>query len=112
MNKPAYLGMLILDISKTLIYEFWYDYIKPKYGDKAKLCYTDTDSFIIYIITEDFYEDIAGDVKRWFDTSNYDENKTGKKLLSIGINKKEIGLFKDELGIQNLLELDQEHTRI
>ena len=112
MNKPAYLGMSILDISKTLIYEFWDDYIKPKYGDKAKLCYTDTDSFIIYIITEDFYEDIANDVKRWFDTSNYDENKTGKKLLPIGINKKVIGLFKDELGIQNLLELDQEHTHI
>ena len=74
--------------------------------------YTDTDSFIIYIITEDFYEDIANDVKRWFDTSNHDENKTGKKLLPIGINKKVIGLFKDELRIQNLLELDQEHTHI
>ena len=112
MNNPAYLGMSILDISKTLIYEFWDDYIKPKYGDKAKLCYTDTDSFIIYTITEDFYEDIANDVKRWFDTSNYDENKTGKKLLPIDINKKVIGLFKDELGIQNLLELDQEHKHI
>ena len=55
---------------------------------------------------------MANDVKRWFDTSNYDENKTGKKLLPIGINKKVIGLFKDELGIQNLLELDQEHTHI
>ena len=54
MNKPIYLGMSILDISKTLMYKFWYDYFKPKYGDKAKLCYTDTDSFIIHIITEDF----------------------------------------------------------
>ena len=54
MNKPAYLGMSILDISKTLMYKFWYDYFKPKYGDRAKLCYTDTDSFIINIITEDF----------------------------------------------------------
>ena len=54
MNKPIYLGMSILDISKTLMYEFWYDYIKPKYGDRAKLCYTDTDSFIINITTEDF----------------------------------------------------------
>ena len=54
MIKPLYLGMSILDISKTLMYEFWYDYIKPKYGDRAKLCYTDTDSFVIYIKSEDF----------------------------------------------------------
>ena len=54
MNKPVYLGMSILDISKTLMYEFWYDYIKPKYGDRAKLCYMDTDGFVIHIITEDF----------------------------------------------------------
>ena len=74
MNKPVYLGMSTLDISKTLVYEFWYDYIKPKYKDNAKLCYIDTDSFFIYIETEDFYEDIAGDVEHWFDTSNCDEN--------------------------------------
>ena len=74
MNKPVYLGMSILDISKTLMYEFWYDYIKPKYGDRAKLCYTDTDSFIIHIITEDFFEDISNDVEKWYDTSNYGEN--------------------------------------
>ena len=54
MIKPLYLGMPILDISKTLMYEFWYDYIKPKYGDRAKLCYTDTDSFVIYIKSKDF----------------------------------------------------------
>ena len=54
LNKPRYLGMFIMDISKTLMYEFWYDYIKPKYGDRAKLCYTDTDSFVIYIKSEDF----------------------------------------------------------
>ena len=63
MNKPIYLGMSILDISKTLMYEFWYDYIKPKYQDKAKLCYMDTDSFAIHIKTEDIYEDIANDVE-------------------------------------------------
>ena len=74
MNKPVYLGMSILDISKTLMYKFWYDYIKPKYRDKAKPSYTDTDSFITYIITEDIFEDISNDVKIWFDTSNYDEN--------------------------------------
>ena len=68
MNKPVYLGMLILDISKTLMYEFWYDYIKPKYGVRAKLCYMDTDSFAIHIITEDFYEVISNDVERWFET--------------------------------------------
>ena len=59
MNKPVYLGQAILDISKTLMYEFWYDYIKPKYGDKARLCYMDTDSFIMYIKTADFYKDIG-----------------------------------------------------
>ena len=96
MNKPVYLGMSILDISKTLMYEFWYDCIKRKYGNRVKLCCTDTDGFIIYIITEDFYEDIAGDVKRWFDTSNYD--KSNERPLPIGKNKKVYGLFKDELG--------------
>ena len=96
MNKPIYLGQAILDISKTLMYEFWYDYIKPKYGDKARLCYMDTDSFVIYIKTEDFYRNIAGDVERWFDTSNCDEQD--KRSLPIGKNKTVIGLFKDELG--------------
>ena len=74
MTMPMYLGLSILDISKTTMYEFWYDYIKPKYGDKAQLCYTNTDSFVIYIKTEYFYEDIGNDVERRFDTSNYDEN--------------------------------------
>ena len=74
MNKPVYLCMSILDISITLINEFSYDYIKPKYKDKAKLCYMDTDRLIIHIKTEDFYEDIANDVEKWFDTSNYSEN--------------------------------------
>ena len=83
MNKPVYLGMSILDISKTLMYKFWYDYIKPKYEDRAKLCYTDNDSFIIHIINEEFFEYIAGDVKKWFDTSNYDENH--KRPLPIGL---------------------------
>ena len=68
MNKPLYLGMSILDISKTLMYKFWYDYFKPKYGDRAELCYTNTDSFIIYIKTEDFFEDISSDVAKWFNT--------------------------------------------
>ena len=96
MNKPVYLGMSILDISKTLMYKFWYDYIKPKHGDRANLCYADTDSFIIHIMIEDFFEDISDDVKIWFDTSDYDEND--KRPLPIGMNEKVIGLFKDELG--------------
>ena len=95
MNKPIYLGMSILDISKTLMYEFWYDYIKPKYEDRAKLCYMDTDSIVIYIKTEDFYKEIANNFEKWFDTSNYDEND--KKRLPIGKNKKVIGIFIDEL---------------
>ena len=88
--------MSVSDISKTLMYKFWYDYIKPKYGDRAKLCYTDTDNVIIHIATEDCFVDISDDVERWFDTSNYDEND--KRSLSIGKNVKVIGLFQDELG--------------
>ena len=68
MNKSVYLGLSILEISKTLMYEIWYDYIKPKYQNNAKLCYMDTDSFIINIKTEDFYVDIANDVDKRFDT--------------------------------------------
>ena len=96
MNKPVYLGQAILDIGKILMYGFWYHYIKPKYRDNARLCYMDTDSFVINIKTEDFYKDISNDVEKWFDTSNYD--KKDERLLPIGKNKKVIGLFKDELG--------------
>ena len=96
MNKPIYLGQAILDISKILMYEFWYDYIRPKHGGKARQCQMDTDSFIMHIKTEDFYNDIANDVERLFDTSNYD--KKDERPLPIGKNKKVIGLFKDELG--------------
>ena len=78
------------------MYKCWYDYIKSNFEDRAKLCYTDDDSFIIHIITEDFFEDIADDVTKWFDTSNYDEND--KRPLPIGMNKKVYGFFKNELG--------------
>ena len=94
MNKPICLGLSIVEISKILIYEFWYDYMKPKYGNKVKLCYMDTDSFIMNIKTNDFYEDIASDVENKFDTSNYEVNRP----LPTGKNKKVIGLMKDELG--------------
>ena len=75
MNKPVYLCLSILEISKTLMYEFWYDYMKPKYSDNVKLCYMDTDSFIMHIKTEGFYNDIANDVEKRFDTSNYEVNR-------------------------------------
>ena len=87
--------MSILDISKTLMYEFWYDYVKPKYKNKANL-YMDADSFVINIFTEDFFEDINNAVEIWFDTSNYD--KSDERPLQIGVNKKVIGMFKDKLG--------------
>ena len=96
MNKSIYLGISILAISKTLMYKFWYNYFKPKYGDRAKLCYTDTDSFIINIVTEDFLKDFSNDVEVWYDTSNYDEND--KRPLPIDKNKKVISLCKHELG--------------
>ena len=94
MNKPIYLGLSILDISKILMYEFWYDYMKPKYNDNVKLCYIDTDSFVMNIKTNDFYKDIANDLEKRFDTSNYEVNRP----LPTGKNKKVIGLMKDELG--------------
>ena len=72
MNKPVYLGLSILELSKILMYEFWYDYVKPKYGEKAKLCYMDTNSFIVYIKTDDIYKDIAEDIETRFDTWNYE----------------------------------------
>ena len=94
MDKPIYLGLSILDISKILMYEFWYDYMKPKYGNDVKLCYMDTVSFVMNIKTEDFYKDIANDVEKRFDTSNYEINRP----LPTGKNKNVIGLMKDELG--------------
>ena len=94
MNKPIYLGLCILEISKIIMYEFWHDYVKNKYGNKVRLCYTDTDSFVINIKTNAFYKDISQDVNERFDTSNY----TFDRPLPKGKNKKVIGLMKDELG--------------
>ena len=105
MNKPIYLGLSILEISKILIYEFWYDYMKPKYNDNVKLCYMDTDSFVMNIKTNihfvmNIYKDIANDVEKRFDTSNYEVNRP----LPTGKNKKVIGLMKDELGGNIIME--------
>ena len=95
MNKPVYLGQAILDQSKIVMYEFHYDYMVPKYGlEKLKLCYMDTDSLVYDIKTEDFYEDIMDNVPARFDTSGCHPNR----LLPVGLNKKVIGLKKDELG--------------
>ena len=97
MNEPVYLGQVILDLSKIVMYEFHYDYMVPKYGlEKLKLCYMDMDSLVYDIKPEDFYEDIANDAEARFDTSGY--SKTDFRLLPIGLNKKVIGLMKDELG--------------
>ena len=100
MTKPIYLGLSILEISKILMYEFWYDYMKQKYDKKVKLCYMDTDSFIMNIKTNYIYENIANDVENRFDTSNYEVNRP----LPMGKNKKIIGLMKDELGGKIIME--------
>ena len=100
MNKPIYLGLSILEISKILMYEFWYDYIKPKYNDDVKLCYMDMDSFVMHIKTNDFYKDISDDIDNRFDTSNYEV----KRPLPIGKNKKVIVLMKDKLGGEIITE--------
>ena len=89
MNKRVYLGLSILNSSKTAIYEFWYDYIKPKYGEKVKLCYVDTGCFIVHVKTEDIYKDIAEDAETRFDTSNVEIDRP----LPMGKNEKVIGLI-------------------
>ena len=100
MNKPIHLGLSILDISKILMYEFWFDYMKPKYGNDVKLYYMDTDSFVMNIKTNDFYKDISRDVGNKFDTSNYEVNR----LLPMEKNKKVLGLMKVELGGEIIAE--------
>ena len=95
INKPIYLGQVILDLSKIIMYEFHYDYMKRKYNDdRIQLCYMDMDSLVYSIKTEDFYTDIAGDISTRFGTSGYCDNRP----LPVGLNEKVIGLMKDELG--------------
>ena len=72
MNKSVCLGISVLELSKIIMYKFWYDLVKPKYGEKAKLCNMDTDSFIVYIKNICIYKDIAEDVETRFDTSDYE----------------------------------------
>ena len=100
MNKLFYLGLSILDLSKTVMYEFWYGYVKPKYGENAKLCYMDTDSFIVHVKIDDIYKDIAEDVDTRFDTSNFEMGRPFPK----GNNKKLIEMMKEELSGQIMKE--------
>ena len=92
MNKPIYLGLSILEFSKIVMYDFWYDYVKPKYGEKAKLCYMDTDSFTAYVKKDENYNNIVEDVETRFDTSNYELDKAfpkrNKNTLTAPVNCK------------------------
>ena len=94
MDKSVYLSLSILDLSKTLIYEFWYDCVKRKYDENLKLCYMDSDSFIVHVKTEDIYKGIAKDVETRFETSNFELDR----LVPKGKNQKVIGLMKDKSG--------------
>ena len=101
MNKPVYLGQATLDLSKIVMYQFRYDYMKQKYNDdNLTLCYMDTETLIYSIETDDFYKHIADDVKDRFDTSGYNPDRP----LPVGLNKKVIGLMKDELGGEIMTE--------
>ena len=101
-NKPVYLGMSILDLSKFLMYDFHYNYIKTKYGDKAKLLFSDTDSLAHVIKTNDFYKDINPDIEKRFDTSDYSTNHPSG--IKTGLNSKVLGMFKDEAGGKKIVE--------
>ena len=100
-NKPIYVGQAILDLSKTLMFDFHYNYIRNKFGNKAELLMTDTDSLVYLIQTDDFYEDIKKDVKKYFDTSNFPDVHPSR--IKTGVNKKEIGFFKLEYGTNNII---------
>ena len=95
-NKLVYLGMSILDLSKSLMYDFHYNYIKPKYGDKAKLLFTDTDSLAYAIKTKDFYKGINPDIEKRFDTRDYSSSHLSG--IKTGLNSKVLGMFKDKAG--------------
>ena len=101
-NKPVYLGMTILDLSKSLMYDFHYNYIKTKYGNKAKLLFTDIDSHAYEITTKDFYKDINPDIEKRFDTSDYPTNHPSG--IETELNSKGLGMFKDEAGGKQIVE--------
>ena len=101
-NKPVYLGMSIVDLSKSFMYDFHYNYIKTKYGDKAKLLFIDTDSLAYEIKTKDFYKDIIHDIEKWFDTSDYLTNHPSG--IKTGLNSKVLVMSKDEAGRKQIFE--------
>ena len=101
-NKPVYLGMSILDLSKSLMYDFHYNYTKTKYRDKAKLLFTNTDSLAYEITTNYFYKDINPDIEKRFDTSYYPTNHPSG--IKTGFNSKVLGMFKDEAGGKQIVE--------
>ena len=101
-NKPVYLVMSILDLSKSLMYDFHYNYIKTKYGDKVKLLFTDTDSLAYKIKTKDFYKDINPDIEKLFVTSDYPTNHPSG--IKTGLNSKVLGMFNDEAGGKQIVE--------
>ena len=101
MNKPVYSGLSVLDLSKTVMHEFWSDYLKIKYGDNVKVCYMDTDSFIVHVKTDDIYKDMAGNVETIFATSNHEIDRLLPKVK----NENVIGLMKNELGGQIMKEI-------
>ena len=110
MDKPIFIGSTVLDLSKKVMYESFYDYVKPKWGSKAKLLFTDTDSFRFQTETEDVYKDIAPDVDEWFDTSNFPKDHPSG--VKVGINKMVPGKIKDELGgkqVQEFCGLKRRH---
>ena len=109
-NKPVYLGMCILDLSKTLMYDFHYNYIRQKYGNKAKLLFTDTDSLMYEIQKEDFYKDICVDVKHRFDTSDYPLNHSSG--IPSGLSKKVVGMFKDDVEGEIIDEFEGLRTKL
>ena len=101
-NKPLHLCMSILDLSKSLMYDFHYNYIKTKYGDNTKLLFTDTDSLVYEIKTKYFYKDIDPDIEKRFETSDYPNNHPSG--IKTGHNSKVLGIFKDEAGGKQILE--------
>ena len=102
-NKPVYLGTSILDLSKFLMHAFHYSYIKTKYGDKAKLVFTDTDSLAYEIKTKDFYKDINPEIEKRFDTCDYPKINHSSGIKT-GLNSKALGMFKDEAGAKQIVE--------